>query len=188
MPMLIYRPSHADRTEFVEFWRCVYGDDKTEKLYSENIRRELTEQSILQLFEWKNTTRLSKRKEASVRRNFIEPLQAGRLENIQPDQSREDLLAHFPEGGVIFRIFWLHCLQPDRFPIYDQHVHRAMAYLLKWPQVDIPDYDPTKVNIYIEKYLPFTEMFDGCDRRKTDRALWTFGRFLSLGYAKALTT
>jgi cephalosporin-C deacetylase-like acetyl esterase len=62
MRMLVYRPSQAAPTEFVEFWRRIYGDNETEKLYSENIRRELTEKSILQLFEWKNGSRLSSSK------------------------------------------------------------------------------------------------------------------------------
>jgi hypothetical protein len=181
MPMLIYKPFHANSTEFVEFWRRVYGDDDTEeRLYDANIGRELTEHRILELFQWKNGRRLSKRKEASVRRNFIE--RARELDHLQPDQHTDELLAHFPEGGVIFRIFWLHCWQPLRFPIYDQHVYRAMAFIQNGAPEEIPMDDAPKIASYIHRYLPFHGTFDGIDSQSVDRtvdkALWAFGKFL----------
>jgi len=183
--MLIYKRSHASSTEFFDFWRRVYGDDKKERLYSDNIRHELTEQRILDLFEWKNGSRLSKRKGASVRRNFVE--RRRELDQLQPDQKVEDLLAHFPEGGVIFRIFWLHCWRPDRFPIYDQHVHRAMAFILNGQQEEIPAADAPKIASYIQRYMPFHATFDSIDipsvdralDRTVDKALWAFGKFLA---------
>jgi hypothetical protein len=181
MPMLIYKPSHAAPTEFVEFWRRIYPDNKIEKLYSENIRRELTEQTILQLFQWKNGGPLSDGKKKSVHRNFIAPQQTGKLEKLQPDQKIEDLLAHFPKGGVIFRIFWLHCWQPDRIPIYDQHVHRAMAFIQTGTREEIPTDDAQKIASYIHRYVPFHTTFDGIDtrfERAVDKALWAFGKFL----------
>ena len=36
-------------------------------------------------------------------------------------------------GGAIWRIFWLHVQHTQHFPIYDQHVHRAMAFLVEEP-------------------------------------------------------
>jgi hypothetical protein len=179
MPLLIYQPCPATSTQFVEFWRRVYGDDKTEKLYSDNIQGELTEKKILKLFEWKNGSRLAKHKEASVRRNFIERRQE--LEQLRPDQKPEDLLGHFPEGGVIFRIFWLHCWQPERFPIYDQHVHRAMAFIQTGTLEEIPADDAPKIASYIHRYVPFHSTFDGIDSRSdraVDKALWAFGKYL----------
>ena len=62
MPMLTYRPYHVPPREFFQFWRRIYGDDKVEKLYSDNIRRELTDQRILELFQWKNGYRFIKEK------------------------------------------------------------------------------------------------------------------------------
>ena len=184
MQMPIYKSSSATSTEFVEFWRRVYdyyGDEKTEKLYSENIRAELNEQTILQLFEWKNGRRLSGLKNKSVHENFIGPQQSGKLEKLQPDRKIEELLTHFPEGGVIFRIFWLHCLQPDRIPSYDQHVHRAMAFIQTGAPEEIPANDVQKIASYIHRYVPFYATFDGIDTRSdrsVDKALWAFGKYL----------
>jgi hypothetical protein len=183
MPMLIYKSFQslpATTAEFVQFWSGVYGEDQSEKLYTDNIRRELNEQRILELFKWKNGGRLSALKEASVRRNFV--MRQRELQELQPDQNIEDCLSRFAEGGVIFRIFWLHCWCPDRFPIYDQHVHRAMAFIKNGQPEEIPADDASKTRSYIEMYLPFFATLDGIDlgseERVVDRALWAFGKFL----------
>ena len=65
-------------------------------------------------------------------------------------------------GGAIWRIFWLHLQHPEQFPIYDQHVHRAMAFMLKWPEEkrEIPVHNPTKVRNYLEVYRPFFARFN----------------------------
>jgi hypothetical protein len=175
MPMLIYKPLQATPTQFVKFWslRYVYAE---ENLYNDSIGHELTEQRIYDLFKWKNGTRLSNRKRASVHRSFVE--RRGELEQLQPNQKPNDLLAHFPDGGAIWRIFWLHCWQPRRFPIYDQHVHRAMAFIQTGALEEIPGYDPRKIGSYIRRYLPFHATFDGIDSRSVDKALWAFGKFL----------
>jgi hypothetical protein len=178
MPILIYKPLPASAAQFVEFWRNQYYDS-TESLYDDNIGRELTEKRIIDLFQWKNGTRLSGPKAASVRRNFVE--RRGELGQLQPTQSTEDLLAHFPEGGVIFRIFWLHCWQPARFPIYDQHVHRATAFIQTGTREEIPADDAPTIASYICRYMPFHAKFNGMDTRSdraVDKALWVFGKFL----------
>ena len=87
-------------------------------------------------------------------------------------------------GGAIWRIFWLHLQHPRHFPIYDQHVHRAMAFTLKWPDLEIPEQNPAKVRTYLAVYREFFARFKDCDHRQADRALWTFGRFLRTEYAR----
>ena len=48
-------------------------------------------------------------------------------------------------GGAIWRIFWLHCHYPNKFPIYDQHVHRAMACIIGMKSLEIPKKNQDKV-------------------------------------------
>jgi len=124
---IIYEPVGVDAKAFVEFWAdryTGYDDD----FYEANVGQELTEARILDWFEWKNGTPLSQAKRRSVMRNFV----ARRDELVQiEDDTPSAVLTRFSEGGVIWRIFWLHCWRPARFPIYDQHVHRAMRSLMK---------------------------------------------------------
>jgi hypothetical protein len=174
--MLIYKALPACPAQFVEFWSLRYQYSQ-ENLYIDNIGQELTEERIFNLFKWKNGTPLSNRKQASVRRNFVE--RRAELRHLTLNQGPIDFLAHFRNGGAIWRIFWLHCWQPPRFPIYDQHVHRAMALIQTGAPEEIPAYDPRKIDSYVRRYLPFHATLDRIDDRSVDKALWAFGKFLN---------
>lgn len=176
MPMIIYQPLQANTTEFVEFWSLRY-EYAEENLYTDNIGQELTEQRILDLYRWKNGTPLSGRKLESVHRNFVQ--RRSELAQFQPNESANEFLARFADGGAIWRIFWLHCWQPARFPIYDQHVHRAMAFIETGNPEEIPQYDPRKIEAYIQRYLPFHAQFAHIDGRAVAKALWAFGKFIN---------
>jgi hypothetical protein len=110
-------------------------------------------------------------------------------ERIDQGASTEMLVEYLNRpGGAIWRIFWLHLQHHLRFPIYDQHVHRAMAYLLNHPDSkrEAPAHNPAKIHAYLNEYRGFFARFDGHDPRQVDRALWSFGRFLGTPYARAL--
>jgi hypothetical protein len=164
--------------EFVQFWERLYPEkDYNEAFYQENIGQPLTLELIVKWFEWKNGRNLSALKARAIRRNF------SLAEQIARDADEATLTAFLSKpGGVIWRIFWLHLHHPEQFPIYDQHVERAMAFMLKWPAPNqhIPLPKAAKIRRYLNDYRPFFDsQFAGYDRRLTDRALWTFGRFLS---------
>jgi hypothetical protein len=177
--------------DFVRFWQKLYsGYD--EKFYQEHIGQPLTEDLIEKWFEWKNGKSLSALKKKTIRR-YLRP-----EERISHDANADTLAAFLNlKGGAIWRIFWLHLQHPLHFPIYDQHVHRAMAFMLKWPEPNfaIPAHNPTKVRNYLEDFRPFFEVFrpfydrfDDYDRRQVDRALWSFGRFLKSKYGHTITS
>jgi hypothetical protein len=108
-------------------------------------------------------------------------------ERIRHDASPDKLETFLNRsGGAIWRIFWLHLQHPGHFPIYDQHVHRAMAFMLMWTDIEIPGRDRKKVQSYLENYRSFFDGFSECDRRQVDRALWTFGRFLKSDYGRII--
>ena len=159
-------------SEFVQFWDRLYtGYD--EAVYRINIGPPLTPERIEALFTWKNARPLSARK-----RRSIQPYLSGG-ERIGLDASAGEFGEFLKRpGGVVWRIFWLHLQHPAGYPIYDQHVHRAMAFLSGRRALEIPRGVPAKVRAYLESYRPFFDRFAGCDRRQVDRALWTFGRFL----------
>jgi hypothetical protein len=176
MQLIIYEPVHADRQAFIDFWAARYtGYD--DDFYYANVGHELTEARILDLFEWKNGRRLSEEKRDSVLRNFV--ARRGELNQVSQEESAAALLARFAEGGPIFRIFWLHCWQPARFPIYDQHVHRAMRFIEAGVREEIPEKEPDKIRAYLDQYMPFHARFEGISDRAVDKALWAFGKFIN---------
>lgn len=179
----------APRAAFVAFWARQYEDD-LENLYDANIHvKPFTDDAIRKLFEWKNGSKLSDRKEKSVERNFISKKDhesvkraidfpsVASLEEARTFAS-QFLAEDFPEGGEIWRIFWLHCCN-QRFPIYDQHVHRAMVFIEEGRIEDLERFAERKIDQYLRRYLPFYRRFEE-NERDVDKALHTFGRLLQM--------
>ena len=177
MQLPVFRKYFVAKSEFIDFWSKQYYFPN-EHLYNDNIGKELTEKRIWDLFLWKNGTPLSEKKYSSVKNNFIR-------ETINRPSSHDDfaLLSYLNKpGGAIWRIFWLHCNYPNTFPIYDQHVHRAMANLKSWEELEISSQNRIKVETYINYYLPFWKEFLEFPSKEVDEALWSYGKFLKLKY------
>ena len=90
------------------------------------------------LFEWKNGSKLSEKKRKSVEQNYIFKKDHECVKRAiafpigaSLDEGRtfaSQFLKEFPQGGEIWGIFWLHCCN-QQFPIYEQHVHRAIVFV-----------------------------------------------------------
>lgn len=178
----------AEDNVFIDFWASQYRYD-LEHLYEANISiKPFTEAVIMSLYEWKNGRKLSKKKGESVQRNYILKMEDDCvIRAIQFSESasteetagfaKEFLSDCFPEGGAIWRIFWLHCCN-QRFPIYDQHVHRAKMFIEEGRIEELDTFsDDKKIESYLTNYLQFHQRFSG-EQRKIDKALVTFGWFL----------
>jgi hypothetical protein len=170
-----YTGRTASEAEFVAFWERQY-DYSLEHLYTNNIGQPHTADRVHQLFEWKNGSRLSALKRRSVEQNFVAHIQE--LNALPQNTDAAAFLARFALGGAIWRIFWLHCWQPNRFPIYDQHVHRAMVFIEQQRLEEIPTADADKVQQYLQRYLPFHKRFQNLNQRSVDKSLWFYGKFV----------
>ena len=161
-----------NRAEWLEFWsgRYIYPQPH---LYDTNIRAALTPTSIVELFTWKNGTPLSQRKAVSVSDNYVSVAEAlPRLTSVEDGRNYIQGVS----GGAIWGIFWLHCLNPDLFPIFDQHTYRAMHWIQNNQVHELPTYNPAKIRIYFDRYLPFLAEFEGVNERVLDRALFAYGK------------
>lgn len=156
--------------EFVEHWSNKYFYESEEK-YTSNIGKLLTEKSRLELFEWKNGSKISKKKKRSILENY--PL------TFSEDQA-DRYLNYKKSGGAIWNIFYLHCLDQAAWPIFDQHTYRAMKYLQTGTIVKIGNTNKQKYKSYIKEYKPFLASLKQPNHRKTDKALFAFGQFLKL--------
>jgi hypothetical protein len=164
--------------EFVKFWAEAY-DYPSDHLYKENIGQPLTEESIRDLFIWKNGGKLSRLKEKSVRDHYVSSI--SKLGTISKDTLPDQWLKDFGTGGVIWNIFFLHIWNP-KFPIFDQHVFRAMKFIQTGKVLEIPLVNAKKVEMYLKEYLSFYSQLEkelkNSQPRDLDRALWKFGQFL----------
>lgn len=163
----------VDEQRFVEFWSARYPT-VNEPTYQSNIGKQLTENRLLDLFKWKNNGPIAKHKLDSIRRNYIEN------KPIPPTiGDRNSLLAFIQKpGGAIWRIFWLHCHDHSRYPIFDQHVYRAMCRMTVGHASEIPTTNAAKAKAYVDLYLPFLATFNYSDAKKIDEALWSYGKYL----------
>ena len=176
MNLISYVATIATKADFVSFWNNQYDFDQyPEEPYASNLGK-LTEQSIMALFTWKNGRELSAQKEDSVRRNYIDRVDEVRA--LGSEFTAPAFLERFAEGGAIWRIFWLHCCCPA-FPIFDQHVYRAMRFIEGQATDELDGKsDARKIERYLTQYLPFHRRFAEIEPRELDRALWSYGRFL----------
>jgi hypothetical protein len=191
-PDVVFQPLHCE-SDSVEFWARKYGDPN-EHIYIKFINGPHTDESLDRLFYWKIGAQFYKSNIVSVNRNFIS--RRALLGTLPCDISAESFLAQFPTGGSIYRIFWLHCCYPNRFPIYDQHVYRTMTYLKTGSADELEGSSPErKMDTYLGEYLPFHATFsslnfrfeptrDGVKGRRADRALWWFGKCLKTAKPK----
>jgi hypothetical protein len=82
--------------------------------------------------------------------------------------------------GMIWKIFTLHIMYPNRFPIFDQNVYRSMHYLQTGTIKEIPSKNTDKQAAYINEYMPFFKEQGDYKGKELDKALFTFGQFLKL--------
>jgi hypothetical protein len=159
--------------EFLDHWSARYpernfGDrDK----YDPFVGKRLTEPSRLHLFEWKNGSKISKAKSASVSKNYPLSFPKSELEEryLNPQRS----------GGAIWNIFYMHCIDPVTWPIFDQHTYRAMHFMKTGDLKEIPFAKAKVYKSYKEEYIPFVTNLNS-DQRRIDKALFAFGQFLKL--------
>lgn len=159
----------ATQADFLDYWASRY-DYPDEGAYTANIGKPLSEKSLLALFKWKNGRSISKLKTASIHTNYRLPFRGN---------PKERYLNHDKPGGAIWNIFFLHCVDPETWPIFDQHTFRAMRYLQSGIIVEIGKTKREQCAAY-EEYREFLENFKGYDQRSVDKALFSFGRFLKL--------
>ena len=172
--MHIYKPVATSPAEFVAFWGPQYFDEH-EYRYTDNIGK-LEKGAIEKLFQWKAGPRYRERTRTLVRRKYLPLL--SKISRLPSSHDPAEFLK-LTGTGAIWGIFLLHCWQQEKYPIYDQNVHRAMAFITKREREEIQTWsDKRKIDAYLNVYLPFFGTFRDCDLRLTDRALFMFGKFL----------
>ena len=156
---------------FIDHWANTYAEkpDEEDAIYLQNIGQPLTSQSLRELFEWKNGRSISKRKTESIMKNY--PILFG-------GEPQDRYLNYRLPGGAIWNIFYLHCLDHVRWPIFDQHTYRAMNYMTTKIISEIPESNRQKYSVYQNEYIPFYGSMHIIGCRNLDRALFSFGKFL----------
>lgn len=171
-----------DIAAFINSWSRLYTYTN-EAIYSKSIVKEsFTTQDIQNLFQWKNGMKLSVLKQKSLDTKIIAKL------SIINDFKNSDILdleafrQEFNNLTAVWKIFLLHIIKPQEYPIYDQHINRTFLFI---HDKDFSNLSNTSINnkakelFYFEEYLLFIKSHDIKDLKKLDEAFFAFGQFLN---------
>lgn len=171
-----------DPRKFVLDWSKIYnyGDDQK---YTNNIKRGLVnDKSLTELFEWKNGTRdnIAEKKMFRVA-DFISKREA--MKKLKKNFKIEDFeqLIEPHKGSVIWKIFLLHIIQPEHYPIYDQHVYRSFRFFTTGVIQDISNRDKEKYDTYKTEYVDWFNKLKvkyDLSPRDMDKSFFMFGKTL----------
>lgn len=170
--------------EFVDFWSSFY-DYLLEGYYTPIIgKKRFSDEDLVKLFEWKNGSKLAQKKK-KVLTSIIAKID--QINALKASFCLDTFLEEFKfVKGAIWKIYLLHVIQPDKFPIFDQHVYRAYLFISKDQRAEIPNNNRRKEDVYFSEYVSFFNGLSGSgiSKKKLDEALWAFGKFLKTPYGR----
>ena len=187
-PIITNRQS-GSLQEFISFWSKLYVYDNA-VLYERIHNKTLSEDDLKDLYKWKNGMKLSQAKEKSLNTKIISKLETVNNLRAASNFDLEYFLKEFKQVSVVWKVFLLHILKPNRFPIYDQHVHRAYRFINNQSSNDIRASmkESLKLEFYFEEYYPFVRQSQMTDLKKMDEAFFAFGQFINIGNQKKLAS
>ena len=187
-PILTNRQS-GSLQEFISFWSKLYVYDNA-VLYERIHNTTLSEDDLKDLYKWKNGMKLSKAKEKSLNAKIISKIEIVNNLRAASNFDLEYFLKEFKQVSVVWKVFLLHILKPNRFPIYDQHVHRAYRFINNQSSNGIKASmnESVKLKFYFEEYYPFVRQSKITDLKEMDEAFFAFGQFINIGNQKMLAS
>ena len=175
----ILKQYNSTSEQFVKFWSSLYVYPSG-NYYTENISKtNYTSDDLQKLFIWKNGMRLSDPKYSSLERKILHRLEL--INRLKSNFLIDEFNRAFSELSTIWKIFLLHCIKPNSYPIFDQHVFRAMRFIQTNTIVELPKSKKEKYSQYLNLYLSFFDrlvLLSGQNGIEVDHALWVFGKSL----------
>ena len=182
MNLPILKIENSNLVEFINYWSKLYNYP-LEALYNERIsKKEFDKEDLQELFIWKNGMKLSAGKQKSLENKILSKQKI--INDLKQKENIElkEFQKHFNELSAVWKIFLLHIIKPNKFPIYDQHINRAFNYIHGRDFHNISASSMTnksKEEFYFNTYLEFIESLNGIDLKALDEAFFAFGQFIN---------
>ena len=173
--------------DFIQYWKPFYHYGK-EDLYAPIHKNKLKKEDLEKLFVWKNGMKLSVAKNKSFETKIASKLSIVNQLKASNKFDLEAFLNEFKSVSVVWKIFLLHIVKPNNYPIYDQHVHRAYQYMndKDFDKIRSSMSEKKKLNFYLYEYLPFVNRMEIKNLKEMDEAFFAFGQFLNINNQKEL--
>ena len=181
----------SDILGFIDYWSKLYVS-RDEWKYQDNINfNKFSPDNLRLLFEWKNGSVISAPKFKGIQKNILSKLDTingfKSSDNFNVEEFKVEFISY---EGIVWKLFLLHIIKPNEYPIYDQHVHRAYNYMKGMDYERIKNVIPEmeKWNFYFDAYLPFVQTtdFKKWKLKELDEAFFAFGQFLNTGAYKRM--
>ncbi|EGV43523.2 hypothetical protein BZARG_1289 [Bizionia argentinensis JUB59] len=181
--VVLKKASSTNLKDFIKTWSKLYTFSN-EAIYNKSIvKQTFTKTDIQDLYVWKNGMKLSVLKQKSLDTKIKAKLS---IINTFKSNNEIDIDAFRKEfknlPATVWKIFLLHIIKPYKYPIYDQHIHRAFLFIHNedWSNISNTSINnKAKEQFYFERYLPFIEANNIKDLKKLDEAFFAFGQFLN---------
>lgn len=168
---------------FVDFWSKQYKYKGDEDKYLSNIKLAQFDRCHIEaLYRWKNGTELN-----TAKRGFVSKITDNDnlkvVNDLKACWDKEIFEIVFGSATAIWKIFLMHIINPEQFPIFDMHVYRAYVSIINKAKGELKSFNESdKYQIYLDDYLAFYKSleYEGMDHLMADRALWAYGKFISL--------
>ncbi|MFK5982731.1 MAG: hypothetical protein QM499_07450 [Flavobacteriaceae bacterium] len=190
MKLLVFEQQKTTNlNEFINYWSQLYSYSN-ENLYNNTIvKQQYSIADIQNLYVWKNGMRLSKSKQNSLGAKILAKLIIINEFKTQNEIDVNEFKKEFKNLSAVWKIFLLHSIKPTKYPIYDQHIHRAYNYIhnLEYHSISSEMSNKSKEEFYFNTYISFIQDQKYKDLKKLDEAFFAFGQFLNTGnYSKLL--
>jgi hypothetical protein len=173
---------------FIDFWKKLYLYP-LDNLYNETIvKTQFSIDDIQRLFVWKNGMKLNERKQLSVDTNVKTKIEIINRYKVNSNWTLDDFQINFKDLSAVWKIFLLHIIKPDMYPIYDQHINRTYNFIhgLSYKGISSTMPNLEKEKFYFEIYLPFIKGLHGYKLKSIDEAFFSFGQFINTNKNESL--
>jgi hypothetical protein len=182
MKLPIIKTSRPDDIkEFVTFWKKLYHYP-LESLYNDSINKtQFDINDIQNLYIWKNGMALSEKKQLSLNNKIISKLEIINSYKSNSNWTVVDFQKNFKDLTAVWKIFLLHIIKPEFYPIYDQHIHRTYNFINNIQHANISNTisNAEKEKFYFDTYLNFIHSKKGIKLKDIDEAFFSFGQFIN---------
>lgn len=182
MNLPILETASTDLNRFIDYWSMRY-DYSLESLYNERIfKSKFDIEDLQQLFIWKNGMKLSAGKQNSLDVRIISKLKSINELKSMDEIDLDAFQSHFKNLTAVWKIFLLHIIRPNTFPIYDQHINRAYNFIhgLDFRNISADSMtNKAKEDFYFNTYLDFIRSLDNINLKALDEAFFAFGQFIN---------
>lgn len=186
--------------EFVTHWSNSYNytpkHELKNNLYFNNICKDkFEENNLIELFTWKNGMPLNRKSMETIHLISEQVDEINRLKQLDSEELLNHIHINISISNENWKIYLLHILKPNDFPVLDLHTYRAYQYITLQLLKELKEESKTLMSFYTEDYIPFFQKhafsYNNGKHEKIElwqiyKALHGFGEFLKSPYAKLI--